>query len=175
MTAFAGLTVEVVFSDAPKSKNVLIRPNDLVVSATCGPRKQSAEHNAEHVDEWQLVCRSLASTNSSDAAKSESDDEVVPPRRQMHSFKISDEKKVGKYLEDRLDALQQQANKQIAKAWIKGICPKKQARYPYQNSIRRAREGLDPEIPVWWPAADTVSEFKEPDHISKPGKLFAEP
>lgn len=86
----------------------------------------------------------------------------------MRSFTISDGEKVKEYLLSRLVLLQQQTNKRIAKAWIKGICPKKQARFPYQNKLRRERDGLNPEIPEWWPIEQCA--FVEPDHIHKERK-----
>lgn len=70
--------------------------------------------------------------------------------------------------------MQQLAVKRIAKAWIKGICPKKQATFPYHKK-RREREGLDHlndfsgYIPGWWPDT-SVCRFVEPDHIKRDGK-----
>jgi hypothetical protein len=78
---------------------------------------------------------------------------------------------VERFLIDRFQTMQQLAVKRIAKAWIKGICPKKQAFFPYHKK-KREREGLGHAagcIPGWWP--DTkVCRFVEPDHIKRDGK-----
>ena len=99
----------------------------------------------------------------------ELDQEPLPYCTMMRSFKISDEEMVKEYLYNKFIALKQQANKLIAKAWIKGICPKKQARFPYQNKQRLETLGLNAEVPEWWPPIE-VSTFTEPDHINKDRK-----
>ena len=86
----------------------------------------------------------------------------------MRSFKICEEDEVRAYLAERLQLLQQQADKRIAKAWIKGICPKKQARFPYQNKQRLKETGMGPQIPEWWPIE--LCPYTEPDHINKTGE-----
>ena len=86
----------------------------------------------------------------------------------MYSFRVNEEDKVKNYLEQKLDSMQQNPDKYIAKAWIKGICPKKQAKFPYKCKQRLEKEGKNPEWPGWWPIE--VCEFKEPDHIVKPRK-----
>ena len=68
--------------------------------------------------------------------------------------------------EQKIDLLQQTFDKYIAKTWIKGICLRKQAKFPYKCKRRLEREGKLPERPGWWPIE--VCEFKEPDHILKP-------
>lgn len=102
------------------------------------------------------------------AADQELEQDPFPHCTIMRSFKISNEEMVKRYLYDKFMLLQQQANKRIAKAWIKGICPKKQARFPYQNKQRKQTLGLNAEVPEWWPIE--VSPFTEPDHINKDGK-----
>lgn len=71
-----------------------------------------------------------------------------------------------------LQTMQQMAVKRIAKAWIKGICPKKQATFPYLKKKRERtggpRESADQ--PGWWPEHSLCS-FVEPDHIKREGEL----
>ena len=86
---------------------------------------------------------------------SDSDDEPpIPPRKQHRSFLIQDEQAVKDFLHSRLKGMQQLADKKIAKAWIKSICPKKQAYFPYQNK-KSGRDGQvleqAPVVPGWWP------------------------
>jgi hypothetical protein len=87
----------------------------------------------------------------------------------MNCFRLSDEKAVCEYLHDRLLLLQQQAGKRIAKLWIKGICPKKQARYPYRSKQQRQSKETDPLVPEWWPI--DLCSFTEPDHVDKKCKF----
>ncbi|KAI7514390.1 hypothetical protein KC347_g651 [Hortaea werneckii] len=110
----------------------------------------------------------------------------------MECFNVSDEERVKKFLLGRISKLHQLSNKKVAKAWIKGICPKKQAHFPYQNK-QREEQGYLPEVPGWWPptppsrANDFASRsgctshadehdsdigldccpFIEPDHVKK--------
>ena len=83
--------------------------------------------------------------------------------RQAHTntLLISDAPKVSEFLLSRLKRMQQNAVKRLAKAWIRGICPKKQAKFPYQNHSKG--------VPGWWPPHN-VCPFTEPDHIKKTGK-----
>lgn len=90
----------------------------------------------------------------------------------MRSFRIDSEADVTAYLKSRLKCLQQLAGKKIAKAWIKGICPKKQARFPYQNQKRKNELGEHPRIPGWWPQEEGVCRFLEPDHIRREGMIL---
>ncbi|KAI6905024.1 hypothetical protein KC318_g6149 [Hortaea werneckii] len=110
----------------------------------------------------------------------------------MECFNVSNEERVKKFLLGRIGKLHQLSNKKVAKAWIKGICPKKQAHFPYQNK-QREEQGYSPEVPGWWPptppsrANDFASRsgcashtdehdgalgldccpFIEPDHVKK--------
>lgn len=54
--------------------------------------------------------------------------------------------------------LSQSICKLIAKEWIKNLCPRKQAVFPYKY----------PETPDWWP--DCVPHI-EPDHLDKQGRI----
>lgn len=78
---------------------------------------------------------------------------------------MDDEGKVIACLEACIAALHQQTLKWIAKAWIKGICPKKQAKFPYRD-VRGVKAGKELMIPGWWPALDSCG-FREPDHIDQ--------
>lgn len=99
---------------------------------------------------------------------------VVFRNRVSKSFRIDSKMDVTAYLESRLKRLQQLAGKKIAKAWIKGICPKKQARFPYRNKKRCEETNGEPRIPGWWPQEKGVCPFKEPDHIRREGRTCAQ-
>jgi hypothetical protein len=89
------------------------------------------------------------------------------------SLLISELSKVEDFLARALRTMQQLAVKRIAKAWIKGICPRKQAMFPYHHKKKRAvREGGLHECankPGWWPD-EKLCKFVEPDHIKRDGK-----
>ncbi|KAF2212035.1 hypothetical protein CERZMDRAFT_84978 [Cercospora zeae-maydis SCOH1-5] len=91
---------------------------------------------------------------------------LVEPQAPPKSFRINDTEAVTAFLLNRIKGMQQLANKKIAKAWIKGICPKKQAKYPYQNNKQEKETGIKPEVPAWWPEMQ-ICRFIEPDHIKR--------
>lgn len=92
----------------------------------------------------------------------------MPRKKMARSMRIDDEVEVVDFLKTRLKRMQQLAVKKIAKAWIKGICPKKQAKFPYQNKKCEEIDGFKPRIPGWWPKQGC--RFTEPDHIKRDGK-----
>jgi hypothetical protein len=95
--------------------------------------------------------------------------EDVAQTTTLKCFRLSDEEAVCRYLHDKLLLLQQQAGKRIAKLWIKGICPKKQARYPYRSKQQKDSQDTDPLLPEWWPI--DLCKFTEPDHVDKDCKF----
>jgi len=120
-------------------------------------------------NEWQSDFDDMELTHGSTFARSQSGATSID---HFKSLAICESEKVEQLLIDRFQTMQQLAVKRIAKAWIKGICPKKQAFFPYHKK-KREREGaeyLPPGcIPGWWP--DTkVCRFIEPDHIKRDGK-----
>ena len=112
----------------------------------------------------------VALTHNEQRTPGNDNDRIAAVKRNpMKSFRIDSELDVTGYMESRLKRLQQLAGKKIAKAWIKGICPKKQARFPYQNKQRHAETGELPRIPGWWPQESGICRFIEPDHIRREG------
>ncbi|KAF7189945.1 hypothetical protein HII31_08767 [Pseudocercospora fuligena] len=106
---------------------------------------------------------------------SDTEDEPAPAvvrpaaRKMLKSFRIDDTEEVTRFLASRLKRMQQLADKKIAKAWIKGICPKKQAKFPYQNQKRKKENGTETTRPAWWPT--TGCRFIEPDHIRREERM----
>ncbi|KAM3417661.1 hypothetical protein BST61_g5897 [Cercospora zeina] len=94
------------------------------------------------------------------------DETPLQPQTPTKSFRIGDFGAVTAFLTNRIKRMQQLTNKKIAKAWIKGICPKKQAKYPYQNNKLEKETGVKPAVPAWWPDMQ-VCRFIEPDHIKR--------
>ena len=80
-------------------------------------------------------------------------------------FHMSETDKVTRFYLSKLQELQQLSDKKIAKAWIKAICPKKQALCPYTDK-KGAIDGRLLEVPEWWPDV-SVCEFREPDHLKR--------
>lgn len=100
----------------------------------------------------------------------DAEDDVAPMSRQWKGIRLSDRDSVREALWERLLLLQQQALKRIAKAWIKALCPKKQARYPYRSRQQREDPGVEPDIPEWWNV--DVCAHVEPDHVDKEGRYI---
>ncbi|KKK22477.1 hypothetical protein ARAM_000617 [Aspergillus rambellii] len=102
--------------------------------------------------------------------------EEVPPysATNMVALEVGDTEKVLEYYETALKHFQQINCRQIAKAFIKFIEPRKQVKHPYNGGRPRAGappgEKGDPEKtkPEWWPAG---VQHKEPDHLKKEQRL----
>jgi hypothetical protein len=66
---------------------------------------------------------------------------------------ISESDKIIEYFARALRIMQQLAVKRVAKAWIKGICPRKQAVFPYHKKSKESGERVHVTAnnPGWWP------------------------
>ena len=100
--------------------------------------------------------------------------ETPPPTTDMVGIEIGDTDKILAYYESALKHFQQINCRQIAKAFIKFIEPRKQVKHPYNGGKPPAgappgQKG-DPEKtkPDWWPAG---VQHKEPDHLKKEGEF----
>lgn len=109
---------------------------------------------------------SMQAEDSDRTIYSAADSENTPTPGVTHCFRIDDSDKVEAFLTRCLTLLQQQVGKRIAKSWIKGICPRKQTRHPYQKKHRDESAETGPREPEWWPPTDKCP-FREPDHIIK--------
>lgn len=94
----------------------------------------------------------------------------------IQSLMISESSKVEDFLARALRTMQQLAVKRIAKAWIKGICPRKQAVFPYHKKSKESGERVHVSAhnPGWWPS-EKLCKFVEPDHIKRDGKSTCHP
>lgn len=89
----------------------------------------------------------------------------------MQFLLVCEASKIEELVAKNLRTMQQLAVKIIAKAWIKGICPRKQALFPYckkKRDTERNKRTFGP-APGWWPD-ESVCKFVEPDHIKRDGK-----
>ncbi|KAK2732632.1 hypothetical protein FQN57_002593 [Myotisia sp. PD_48] len=86
------------------------------------------------------------------------------------SLRIDDEKEVNRFYKKSFEAFQQKNCRQIAKAYIKMIEPRKQVKHPYNGRWGGPGEKGDPEKtkPNWWPAGVV---HREPDHLKKPERI----
>lgn len=91
----------------------------------------------------------------------------------MASLRIGDREGLTKYYELALENFQQLNCRQISKAFIQFIAPRKQTTHPYSGNIRGSAIGStgDPEKskPTWWPPGVM---HKEPDHLLTEGNLL---
>ncbi|KAL2380883.1 hypothetical protein RJZ90_004290 [Blastomyces dermatitidis] len=107
------------------------------------------------------------------ASEEEDDDEFEDHPVNKIGLPIGDEERMMAYYAEAFRAFQQINCRQVAKAYIKLIEPRKQAKHPYNGGKAAPGETRDPEKtkPEWWPA-DVI--HKEPDHLRKiPRKLKA--
>lgn len=144
------------------------------VKRTIPVRGRSRQSSSHRTEPYPSPSKAKEPHQSDD----EEDLEPILPRKQSQSFRIDDTERVVAFLSSRLKRMQQLADKKIAKAWIKGICPKKQAKFPYQNKKGESKKDgqtkpSSPEVPGWWPIS--VCRFVEPDHIRREGKLDFNP
>ncbi|KAL1839175.1 hypothetical protein VTJ49DRAFT_1794 [Mycothermus thermophilus] len=88
---------------------------------------------------------------------------VVPSKR---FIEIGDSDAVLSFYEASFKNIQQTACKEIAKAFIKVICPKKQVAHPYTQGWEKR--------PDWWPepTADEKARHIEPDHQLKKERIY---
>lgn len=93
------------------------------------------------------------------------------------TFRADNRDMIEAFLYTRFMQIQQSSAKVIAKAWIKAICPKKQAHYPYvdcnprpDQPRRRPMHAGAPRVPSFWPDLK-LCRHKEPDHLDKNGEL----
>jgi hypothetical protein len=118
---------------------------------------------------------------ASTARHDEGDDDEVWSNH--HDLKIepldsSSQGEVVLLLKMEFEKIRANTTKVIAKAWIKAICPRKQAKFPYVGSNPRANQSQKRrrphhdgslEIPKFWPDVESC-RHKEPDHILKTGE-----
>lgn len=136
--------------------------------------EESAQRNG---NAYQIATKRKA-TASAESSDEEDEEEGYSSHGSMQiTLHIGNPDEVVHFLKMRFTQIQQLATKVIAKAWIKAICPKKQANFPYVDSNpradqsqkrRRPRHDGPPRIPLFWPDID-LCRHKEPDHTRKTG------
>lgn len=102
------------------------------------------------------ITRSAAKGNQ----KAEENPRDNPANRHLFQFRADDDEAFENFCMKSFVEIQQLRMKDILKAWIKELEPKKQKRFPYCRK--------DGDRPQWWPPTELV-QHKEPDHISKEG------
>ncbi|PGH18264.1 hypothetical protein AJ79_00603 [Helicocarpus griseus UAMH5409] len=96
----------------------------------------------------------------------DSDEEFEDQPVNKIGLPIGDKEKMEAYYTEAFRAFHQINCRQVAKAYIKFIEPRKQAKHPYNGGRAGPGETKDPEKtkPDWWPA-DVI--HKEPDHLKR--------
>ena len=103
------------------------------------------------------------------------------PHRHMETTAIGNHSGMRKYYENRFWAIKQKACREIAKAWVKTVHPKKQATNPYNGGkdagalglVKKSKEAHDLKKPKWWPVREEwwpegeECLHVEPDHQPK--------
>jgi len=129
-------------------------------------------------------CTRQKRPRSPSSSSASADKDETPARdsdliKKIEAFRIDDEEALTAFYNEAFEQIQQVALKVILKAWIKAIQPKKQSTFPYSSSnldtkkakIPRSKMRDEPRVPPWWPIDKDV-RHKEPDHISKDGKVL---
>lgn len=137
------------------------------------------EPASQHANAQQKASKRKAAA-STDSSDDESEENWSNHGNMQITLHIANEDEVIHFLKMRFTQIQQLATKVIAKAWIKAICPKKQANFPYVDSNprpdqsqkrRRPRHDGAPRIPLFWPDVE-LCRHKEPDHTRKTGTFI---
>ncbi|KAK2732845.1 hypothetical protein FQN57_002457 [Myotisia sp. PD_48] len=89
---------------------------------------------------------------------------------EMMTIEIGDKEKIEAFYKASFEAFQQSNCRQVAKAYISFIEPKKRRKYPYNGGHGADGKKGDPEKtkPDWWPPGVI---HREPDHLDKPQRL----
>ncbi|KAH0329603.1 hypothetical protein KCU74_g5559, partial [Aureobasidium melanogenum] len=134
---------------------------------------------SQHANPQQKASKRKAAA-STDSSDDESEENWSNHSNMQITLHIANEDEVVHFLKMRFTQIQQLATKVIAKAWIKAICPKKQANFPYVDSNprpdqsqkrRRPRHDGAPRIPLFWPDVE-LCRHKEPDHTRKTERTY---
>ena len=90
---------------------------------------------------------------------------------QTHCIRVGDYGTLRQFYWKAFKTLQQTNCRLLAKAYVKGLEPKKQVNYPYNGCkiVSGKRQNLGPEFtqPSWWPEG---IQHREPDHLQKDGE-----
>lgn len=106
------------------------------------------------------ITRSISSNNLAGAATSSSSNPNPVPLRSV-TFTPSS---LNSWYTDKLSGLQSKASKVVCKLWIKAAQPDKSISFPYGTGTLVGAT----VAPPWWPSN---LRHKDPDHLSKSGKL----
>jgi len=158
-----------------------LRPCIVLISDETTGILQIEEESAQRSDNLHQNASKRGAAASEDSSDGEDEDEPWSNHGNMQiTLHIANQDEVVHFLKMRFTQIQQLATKVIAKAWIKAICPKKQANFPYVDSNpradqsqkrRRPRHDGPPRIPLFWPDVD-LCRHKEPDHTRKTGAFL---
>jgi hypothetical protein len=136
--------------------------HDPAYSLDTGYSARTAQH---FEDQWPMESRRRKRPRRH--ARRDDDDDAPPIiASSKKAIEIGDSDTVLEFYDRGFKAIQQTACKEVAKAVIKVICPKKQALYPYRKGAASA--------PDWWPKPSgpddkDIVRHVEPDHLWKRG------
>ncbi|KAK4123395.1 hypothetical protein N657DRAFT_656640 [Parathielavia appendiculata] len=116
---------------------------------------------------WQVEARGRKRPRRQGALRRDQEDDVPPViGNTKRALVIGDSNEVLKFYDHRFRCIQQSACKEIAKAFVKVIAPKKQANNPYTKR--------DASAPDWWPKPSGPGEKGKVRHIEPDHQLKSE-
>ncbi|KLJ08962.1 hypothetical protein EMPG_15608 [Blastomyces silverae] len=144
-----------------------IFPGQLNINPAFSPKARRPRYISSRRDMPAQKRQRLEYTvNAASEEEDDDDDEFEDQPVNKIGLPIGDMEKMMAYYAEAFKAFQQINCRQVAKAYIKLIEPRKQAKHPYNGGKAAPGETRDPEKtkPEWWPA-DVI--HKEPDHLKK--------
>ncbi|PGH07413.1 hypothetical protein AJ80_07998 [Polytolypa hystricis UAMH7299] len=131
-------------------------------------RRRRTEYETEHQQRRQR--QRIASTPAISTPEEPEEPEYSTENLEQVGFEIGDREMLDAYYEKAFKAFQQLNCRQLAKAYIKMIEPRKQVRHPYNGGRGTHGERGDPEKtkPKWWPIG---VPHREPDHLQKDPRI----
>lgn len=112
----------------------------------------------------QTIDEDTSASESDDEDNDDEDESANTKDKPPTSFRISDDRTLVRVYDWIFASMQQLSMKNILKAWIKEIEPKKSRRFPYCQAEKSQ--------PRWWP---NDVEHREPDHLKKGRKFYHKP
>jgi hypothetical protein len=116
--------------------------------------QQTVQTHPIKQQKWDMMPSVMDRDNNNSSTECQEHNDGMSLAIDKTALEIANEEEVLKYYEAAFTALQQLNCRQVAKACIKVVGPRKQAKHPYNGGAKSK--------PEWWPLEVT---HREPDHL----------